>query len=145
MAEKKKHSVKNPKDSIEGKITSNSEGIPISKNFDYGNITQEHKKAVEEIINFFENNKQKSLEENILEIKTRFKIIDIPMMKYEDSLWYKFTKNERLGNSIQGFRITTDKNGKKIKIPNIAFSSDLDYLDNMLQRLIDMMEGTIKK
>jgi hypothetical protein len=145
MAEKKKHIVKNPQDSIEGKISSNSDGVAISKNFDYGNITQEHKKAVEEVIKFFENNKQKSLEENVLEIKHRFKIIDIPMMKYEDSLWYKFTKNERLGNSIQGFRITTDKNGKKIKIPNIAFSSDLDYLDNMIQRLIDMMEGTIKK
>ena len=146
MAEKTKHSVKNTRDSIDGLVASNSEdGVPISPNFDYGSITQEHKKVVEEVINFFENNKKKSLEENVLELKHRFKLVDIPVMKYEDSLWYKFTKNERIGNSIQGFRITTDKNGKKIKIPHIAFSSDLDYLNNMIQRLIEMMEGTIKK
>jgi hypothetical protein len=145
MTRQKKYGVRDPRDSINGNCASNSEGVEITHNFDYGKITQEHKKAVEEVINFLINNKNKSLEENILEIKHRFKLTDIPMMKYEDSFWYKFTKNERIGNHIQGFRITTDKNGKKIKIPHIGFSSGLDYLDNMLQRIIEMIEGGVKK
>ena len=67
------------------------------------------------------------------------------MMKYEDSLWYQFTKNEKIGNSVQGFKQIRDKNGNFIRIPNITFSSDLDNLDKMLNRFIKIMEYNIKE
>ena len=46
------------------------------------------------------------------------------------------TKDERLGQSVQGFRQTTDENGKKIRILHVGFSADLDYLDEFLNRIV---------
>jgi hypothetical protein len=45
------------------------------------------------------------------------------------------TKDERIGQSMQGFRQTTDDEGNKIRIPHIGFSADLDYLDEFVNRL----------
>ena len=57
------------------------------------------------------------------------------MMKYEDSLWYELTKNENLGVSTQGYREVIQEDGKKIRIPHIAMSADLDYLDDFVKRI----------
>jgi len=57
------------------------------------------------------------------------------MMKVEDSVWHQLTKDERIGQSMQGFRQTTDNEGNKIRIPHIGFSADLDYLDEFVNRL----------
>ena len=126
-------------------VSSNSNKVKLTPNFDYGDITEEHKRTVEEVIKFLLLNKDNPLEQTIKEIRTRFKIIEIPMMKYEDSLWYQFTKNEKIGNSVQGFKQIRDKNGNFIRIPNITFSSDLDNLDKMLNRFIKIMEYNIKE
>jgi len=56
-------------------------------------------------------------------------------MKVEDSVWHQLTKDERIGQSMQGFRQTTDNEGNKIRIPHIGFSADLDYLDEFVNRL----------
>jgi len=56
-------------------------------------------------------------------------------MKLEESLWHALTKDERIGQSMQGYKDTTDKDGKKIRIPHIGFSADLDYLDEFINRL----------
>ena len=57
------------------------------------------------------------------------------MKKIEDSVWGQLTKDERLGQSMQGFREAIDKDGKKIRIPHVGFSADLDYLDEFVNRL----------
>jgi len=147
---KKKHGVKDPREGVIGPdnvnyLASNSEGTAIIPNFNYGDIKIEHKKAVEEVIKFLLKNKDKPLEHNLDDLKKRFHLIDVPMKKYEDSLWYNFTKNENIGAVVQGFRETTDENGKRIRIPHISFSSDLDYLDNMLQRFVKTLEYNIKE
>ena len=126
-------------------VSSDSKKVELTPNFNYGDITEEHKRTVEEVIKFLLLNKDNPLEQTIKEIRTRFKIVDVPMMKYEDSLWYQFTKNENIGNSVQGFKQIRDKNGNFIRIPNIAFSSDLDNLDKMLNRFIKIMEYNIKE
>jgi len=126
-------------------VSSNSNKVKLTPNFNYGDITEEHKRTVEEVIKFLLLNKDNPLEQTIKEIRTRFKIVEIPMMKYEDSLWYQFTKNEKIGNSVQGFKQIRDKNGNFIRIPNITFSSDLDNLDKMLNRFIKIMEYNIKE
>jgi len=126
-------------------VSSDSNKVKLTPNFNYGDITEEHKRTVEEVIKFLLLNKDNPLEQTIKEIRTRFKIVEIPMMKYEDSLWYQFTKNEKIGNSVQGFKQIRDKNGNFIRIPNITFSSDLDNLDKMLNRFIKIMEYNIKE
>jgi len=110
-------------------------GEEIEPTFDYGNIKQEHKDVVLEIIQWLRGRDGIPTEMLIEELKIKFKLEEIPMKKIEDTVWGELTKDERLGQSIQGFRDTT-VDGKRVRIPHIGFSADLDYLDGFVNRLI---------
>tara|TARA_Y100000114_G_scaffold131582_1_gene129884 strand:+ start:250 stop:687 length:438 start_codon:yes stop_codon:yes gene_type:complete len=103
--------------------------------FDYGDITERDKSVVSEVIEFLKTRDGVPSAMLIEELKIKFKIVEIPMMDLKTSIWYNLTKDERIGFSMQGHRETTDKDGNKIRIPHIGFSADLDYLDEMTQRL----------
>lgn len=118
------------------KIKSNVEtDKEIEPLFDYGDITDRDKSVVEEVINLFQARPGVPSEMVIAELKEKFHLVQIPMMKVEDSVWHQLTKDERIGQSMQGFRQTTDDEGNKIRIPHIGFSADLDYLDEFVNRL----------
>lgn len=127
------------------KIKSNSE---VEKNiepiFDYGNITDRDKSVIEEVIKLIEQRPGVPPAILIAELKTKFQLVTIPMMKVEDSLWGQLTKDENLGQSMQGFRETVDKDGNKIRIPHIGFSADLDFLDNLINRIIKKANDMMK-
>ena len=108
---------------------------PLIGLFDYGDITERDKSVVEEVISLFEARPGVPSEMVVAELKEKFELVQIPMMKVEDSVWHQLTKDERIGQAMQGFRQTTDKDGNKIRIPHIGFSADLDYLDQFLNRL----------
>jgi hypothetical protein len=118
------------------KIKSNVEtDKDIEPLFDYGDITDRDKSVVEEVINLLQARPGVPSEMVIAELKEKFQLVQIPMMKVEDSVWHQLTKDERIGQSMQGFRQTTDNEGNKIRIPHIGFSADLDYLDEFVNRL----------
>lgn len=118
------------------KIKSNVETEKeIEPLFDYGDITERDKSVVEEVISLFEARPGVPSEMVIAELKEKFELVQIPMMKVEDSVWHQLTKDERIGQAMQGFRQTTDKDGNKIRIPHIGFSADLDFLDEFVNRL----------
>ena len=118
------------------KIKSNVEtDKDIEPLFDYGDINDRDKSVVEEVINLFQARPGVPSEMVIAELKEKFQLVSIPMMKVEDSVWHQLTKDERIGQSMQGFRQTTDDEGNKIRIPHIGFSADLDYLDEFVNRL----------
>ena len=54
---------------------------------------------------------------------------------------HQLTKDEHIGQNIQGFKIISDDKGNKKRIPHIGFSSDLDYLDGFINRLILKLEN----
>ena len=145
--EEKKYGVKDPNEGVEGKLASNMTGEAIEGNYDYGNITDNDKKVVNEIIELLRDRSNVGLPIDMIieEIKTRFNLVEIPMKKIEDSVWGQLTKDERLGQSVQGFRQTTDENGQKIRIPHVGFSADLDYLDEFVNRLVKKIEGIKNK
>ena len=119
-----------------GKIKSNVEtDKEIEPLFDYGHITERDKSVIEEVVNLFEARPGIPSHMVIAELKEKVELVQIPMMKVEDSVWYQLTKDEKIGQAAQGFRQTTDKDGNKIRIPHIGFSADLDYLDQFLNRL----------
>ena len=130
-------------------IKSQKTGENITPNFDYDKLenpdikitNNDLKELVREVINLFTDRSSKDVPESMIieELKTRFKLEEIPMQKIEDSLWYEYTKDERLGTAVQGFRQTT-LDGKKIRIPHIGFSADLDYLNDFLIRLFEKYE-----
>ena len=68
-------------------------------------------------------------------------MVEIPMQSIEDSIWGQLTKDERIGQSVQGFRQSTNEKGEKIRIPHIGFSADLDYLDEFINRLAKKIES----
>ena len=119
-----------------GKIKSTSEPDKVIEPlFDYGDITERDKSVVGEVIEFLKTRDGVPSAMLIEELKIKFQIVEIPMMDLKTSVWYNLTKDERIGFSMQGHRETTDKDGNKIRIPHIGFSADLDYLDEMAQRL----------
>jgi hypothetical protein len=139
--EEKKYGVKEPNEGTEGKVASNMTGEAIDGLYDYGNITDSDKLLVKEIIDLLRERDQVPCGMFAEELKTRFQLVEIPMKKIEDSVWGQMTKDERIGQSIQGFRHAVDENGKKIKIPHVGFSADLDYLDEFINRLVKKVES----
>ena len=136
MAEEKKYGVKEPNAGTNGAMASNMTGEAITGVYDYGNISDSDKRVVREIIDLMRNRGQVPCSMFAEELKTRFELVEIPMKKIEDSVWGQLTKDERLGQSIQGFRQSTDEKGEKVRIPHVGFSADLDYLDEFVNRLV---------
>ena len=126
MAEEKKYGVKEPNEGVNGAMASNMTGEAITGVYDYGNISDSDKRVVREIIDLMRNRGQVPCSMFAEELKTRFELVEIPMKKIEDSVWGQLTKDERLGQSIQGFRQSTDENGNKVRVPHVGFSADLD-------------------
>jgi len=143
--EEKKHGVKEPNEGTNGKLASNMTGEAIEGLYDYGSITDSDKLLVKEIIDLLRQRDQVPCAMFAEELKTRFQLVEIPMKKIEDSVWGQLTKDERLGQSVQGFRQSTDENGEKIRIPHVGFSADLDYLDEFVNRLVKKIEGIKSK
>lgn len=130
------HGVKNPNEGTDGKLASNMTGEAITGVYNYGEVSDSDKVVVREIIDLMRNRGEVPCSMFAEELKTRFNLVEIPMKKIEDSIWGQLTKDERIGQSIQGFRQSTDENGEKIRIPHVGFSADLDYLDEFVNRLI---------
>jgi len=133
-----------PSTNIGGKISSNVIGEGIEKFFDYGELDTSNGplviKVIEEVIKQIKQNPHKNNSQLIEHLEYKFNIRQIPMVKIEDTLWHKLTQDEHLGQSIQGFKVVGDEGNKK-KIPHIGFSSDLDYLDGFINRLILKLEN----
>jgi len=109
--------------------------------FDYGDITDRDKDVVKEVISLIEARPGVPGNMIVAELKEKFEIVSVPMMKLEDSIWHQLTKDEKIGFSMQGFRQTTDKDGNKLRIPHIGFSADLDYLDEFTNRLAKKLQS----
>ena len=100
-------------------------------------ISQRDKKIVEDIIETLRENQKKDipLKYSIEQIQNNFHIKEIPSMDVKTSLWYQMTKDWKVGANIQGYRQTI-KDGKKIRIPYVAFGADLEYLNEVMRELI---------
>jgi len=143
--EEKKYGVKDPNEGVNGKLASNMTGEAIESVFDYGSITERDKKLIEEVIKLMRSRPGVPGDMVVEELKQKFELEEIPMKKIEDSVWGQLTKDERLGQSIQGFRLVRDEKGNKLKIPHVGFSADLDYLDEFINRLAKKIEGIKNK
>ena len=113
---------------------------------DHEDVTKEQQKVAEDILQFVKNDQSKNipLKFTISQIENSYKLKEIPMMNTENSLWYQFTKDEKIGANIQGYR-SAEKDGEKIRIPYIAFGADLDYLDEMMKRIITRINSLKKE
>ena len=134
--EEKKHGVIEPNQGLDGKVASQVTGESITGLFDYGDIQPRDKEVIQEVLTLIKDRPGVPADMIAEELKMKFDIIEIPMKSIKDSIWGEMTKNERLGQSVQGFRQSTDENGNTIRIPHIGFSADLDYLDEFINRIV---------
>lgn len=112
----------------------------------YEDITDDVKKAVEDIIRILKDRTSQGVPVDLIcqELLQLFKIENIPIMNEKTTLWYELTKDEKIGSSYQGYKIIS-KDGKKLKIPHIAFSADLDMLEDFSKRLLQKVKDMVKK
>ena len=113
---------------------------------DHEDISKEQKKVAEDILQVINENESANipLKFTVSQIKNNYQIEKIPMMDVSKSLWHEFTKDEKIGANIQGYR-TIEKEGKKIRIPYVAFGADLDYLDEMVKRFVTRINSLKKE
>lgn len=113
---------------------------------DHFDPTKQEKKIAEDILNTIVDDASKDipLKFTITRIQESYKLKEVPMLSLENSLWHQFTKDEKIGQSIQGYR-TQVIDGKSIRIPYIAFGADLDYLDEMIRRIITRINNLKEK
>jgi hypothetical protein len=128
---------------MSGKIKSTVSGEDILPIVDRTKLTDDQKILLDEILEELQRTSGKPTSSSIENLKIKFNLTNVPMMRYEDSLWYQMTKDERIGPTIQGFRQIKDKNGEDFRIPHVAFSADLDYLDEMLSRILIKMQNLV--
>lgn len=104
-------------------------------------LKKEQIKVAEDIIQTLKENQKKDipLKYSIEEIENNYNIKEVPTIDIESSLWYQMTKDWKVGSNIQGYRNTV-KDGKKIRIPYIAFGADLEYLDKVMKELITKIQ-----
>ncbi len=129
---------------MSNKIKSNVDGKDIEPLFDYGDITERDKSVIQEVITLIGQRPGVPGDMIAAELKEKFKLVEVPMMKVEETVWHQLTKDEKIGASMQGFRETNDENGNKIRIPHIGFSADLDYLEGFINRLANKLESIPK-
>ena len=110
-------------------------GEVIQPLFDYNSIDDYTKLAIRDIVDILENDnidKKRSIDV----IKHKFQLEEIPEYDVGKSLWKNMMYEFKLGESIQGWKIVEDDKGKKLKIPVISFTGELDYLDDVMKKLI---------
>ncbi len=116
----------------------------IERGYDYGSVSDDHKIIVREIIDYLRTRTQVPVEMIIDEMKHKWSLEEVPMEKIEDSVWGQLTKDEKLGQSVQGF-LLKEKDGKKVRVPHIGFSANLDYLNEFVNRLYKKLEKVKKE
>lgn len=124
-----------------GLAKSNITGEDITPGYDYGAVSERDKLLIAEILDILKSRKAVPVDMIVDEINHRFNLEEIPTMDITKTLWYQLTKDEPLGQQVQGFRISLDNNQTKIKIPFIAFHVDLDFLDGFVNRLVQKVNN----
>jgi hypothetical protein len=104
--------------------------------FNYGNITQEHKKAIEEVIVLAENAGHPLFADLL---KNKFQIIERKKFNVDDSIFIKYAKENNIYCSAQGF--IDNLNPEDPMIPVIGLCEDVKKLDNFVLKI---QENTIK-
>jgi hypothetical protein len=116
----------------------NDENYEGLYNYQPSEIPKEHKQVVLEVLKHLESREGVSYDIIKTELLQKFNIEDVPMLDLKDTLWYHLTKDIKEANGIiQGFRYKVLENGKKIKVPYISFTLDLEKLNELLLHIIE--------
>jgi hypothetical protein len=99
--------------------------------FDYGDITEEHKEAAEEIANILSREGHANLAD---QIKSRFKVEEVPTYNLEESEFMKYCKEAGIFISLQGW--IKDLGGDDtLQYPLCALNEDIRVLNKLVETI----------
>ena len=99
--------------------------------FDYGDIKDEHKEAAQEIANMLIREGQQELAD---QIKSQFKIEEIPTYDLKESEFIKYCKEEGIFVSLQGW--VRDLGGEDtLQYPLCAINEDVRVLNRLIETI----------
>tara|TARA_B100000212_G_scaffold202807_1_gene152997 strand:- start:2276 stop:2662 length:387 start_codon:yes stop_codon:yes gene_type:complete len=96
--------------------------------FDFGNIKDDQKKAIEEAIKYLQ---EKGVDKGTLEdLKLKFQIKSLPKYDFNKSLMVQFCKKNNIAIIEQGF-VTETKDGKTKLYPMCGIVEEVRVLDKL--------------
>jgi len=96
--------------------------------FDFGDIKDDQKKAIEEAIKYLQ---EKGVDKGTLEdLKLKFKIKSLPKYDFNKSLMVQFCKKNNIAIIEQGF-VTETKDGKTKLYPMCGIVEEVRVLDKL--------------
>ena len=96
--------------------------------FDFGDIKDDQKKAIEEAIKYLQ---EKGVDKGTLEdLKLKFKIKSLPKFDFNKSLMVQFCKKNNIAIIEQGF-VTETKDGKTKLYPMCGIVEEVRVLDKL--------------
>tara|TARA_B100000925_G_scaffold288162_1_gene268656 strand:+ start:1937 stop:2323 length:387 start_codon:yes stop_codon:yes gene_type:complete len=110
--------------------------------FDFGEIKDEHKKAVEEAIKILQ---EKGVDKGTLDdLKLKFQIESLPKYDFNKSLMVQFCKKNNINIIEQGF-VTETKDGKTKLYPMCAIVEEVRVLDKLFGSIYNAGMETAKQ
>jgi len=100
--------------------------------FDYGSITKEHKKAVQEVIDLAKNSGHNLFAEFL---KNKFQIVEREKFNPDNSVFVKYAKINNLFCSVQGY--VDNLNLKEPLEPIISVTEPLSKFDKLIVSVIE--------
>ena len=102
--------------------------------FDFGDITNDQKKAVEEAIKILQ---EKGVDKGTLEdLKLKFQIESLPKFDFNKSLMVQFCKKNNISIIEQGF-VTETKDGKTKLYPMCGIVEEVRVLDRLFESIFN--------
>ena len=102
--------------------------------FDFNEVNDDHKKAVEEAIKYL---KEKGIDEGTLDdLKLKFQIETLPKFDFNKSLMVQFCKKNNIAIIEQGY-VTENKNGKTKLYPVCGLVEEVRVLDRLFESIFN--------
>lgn len=96
--------------------------------FDYGSISDEQKKALNECANFL-STKHPDIAQTI---RNKFYLVEPKKVKLETSNFLQLCKAANINYSLQGFTLTRDEKEEEIQYPIVSITEDIRELERLL-------------
>ena len=112
----------------------------IKEIFDYSSISDEQKKAIEEVVSILENNGQDILAKNI---GYKFELKEHTKVPPQSSVFVTLMKEFGLNSIQQGWVLgEIDDEGKETHYPIMDMQADIRVLDNFIMFVADKYDKT---
>ena len=108
-------------------LTKKSEDKRIEM-FDYGSISDEQKRALNECANFL-SIKHPDIAQTI---RNKFYLVEPKKVKMETSNFLQLCKEANINWSLQGFTLTRDEKEEEIQYPIVSITEDIRELERLL-------------